>query len=338
MKSQGSLLDGVRISVAGKKDGQAKESNRMGRRGIGAAAAYMLCAVLLVLFNKAALSTYQFPCANIVTVLQMICSTVVLYLLRSGNMITFSEPNQGADMFSRRFVSLSTLKQASPLSIAYMFYMVVGMAAVRGVNVPMYTSLRRTTVFFTMVMEYLIAGQSHSWPVVASVGVILFGAAVAGIRDYSYETRGYALVLLSNVTTAIYLATISRIGRSTGLNSFGLMWCNGLICGPLLFFWTLCSGELLTALKFPALSSPGFQAVLLLSCLLAFGLNYSIFLNTSLNSPLTQTMCGNFKDLGTVVFGWRIFGGVHFDWFNLLGQILGFVGSGMYAYCKLKGK
>lgn len=111
-----------------------------------------------------------------------------------------------------------------------------------------------------------------------SVGVILFGAAVAGIRDYSYETRGYALVLLSNVTTAIYLATISRIGRlsleitgavhhtgwsyliafnlfgsvwnmqkyqqlllyvtnqrclwfsagrSTGLNSFGLMWCNG---------------------------------------------------------------------------------------------------------------
>ena len=34
---------------------------------------------------------------------------------------------------------------------------------------------------------------------------------------------------------------------------------------------------------------------MLMSCILAFALNYTIFLNTSLNSPLTQTMCGNLK-------------------------------------------
>lgn len=38
-----------------------------------------------------------------------------------------------------------------------------------------------------------------------------------------------------------------------------------------------------------------FQVVLLLSCILAFFLNYSIFLNTTLNSALTQTICGNLK-------------------------------------------
>ena len=37
------------------------------------------------------------------------------------------------------------------------------------------------------------------------------------------------------------------------------------------------------------------QAVIGTSCLLAFALNYTIFLNTSLNSALTQTMCGNLK-------------------------------------------
>lgn len=37
------------------------------------------------------------------------------------------------------------------------------------------------------------------------------------------------------------------------------------------------------------------QVVLLLSCILAFFLNYSIFLNTTLNSALTQTICGNLK-------------------------------------------
>lgn len=34
---------------------------------------------------------------------------------------------------------------------------------------------------------------------------------------------------------------------------------------------------------------------MLFSCILAFFLNYSIFLNTTLNSALTQTICGNLK-------------------------------------------
>ena len=91
-----------------------------------------------------------------------------------------------------------------------------------------------------------------------SVGLIVFGAFVAGARDMSYESYGYVIVLLANLATAIYLATIARVGKiyiftlimcrtcwislqhfflsfvisgkSSGLNSFGLMWCNGMKC------------------------------------------------------------------------------------------------------------
>jgi solute carrier family 35 protein len=62
---------------------------------------------------------------------------------------------------------------------------------------------------------------------VNSVAIIVLGAFVAGSRDLSFELEGYATVLLSNIMTAIYLATIARLGKTTGLNSFGLMWCNG---------------------------------------------------------------------------------------------------------------
>lgn len=34
---------------------------------------------------------------------------------------------------------------------------------------------------------------------------------------------------------------------------------------------------------------------MLMSCILAFFLNYCIFLNTTLNSAVTQTICGNLK-------------------------------------------
>ncbi|THG22973.1 hypothetical protein TEA_013555 [Camellia sinensis var. sinensis] len=296
--------------------------------------------VLLILFNKAALSSYSFPCANVITLFQMICSCAFLYALRRWKLISFSvgESLPLADN-SPTFVPLKTLIRTSPLALTYLLYMLVTMESVRGVNVPMYTTLRRTTVVFTMLVEYVLAGQKYTSSVVGSVALIVIGAFIAGARDLSFDSYGYAVVFMANITTAIYLATIARIGRkSSGLNSFGLMWCNGILCGPFLLFWTFIRGDLEMTLNFPYLFSPGFLAVLLLSCILAFFLNYSIFLNTTLNSALTQTICGNLKDLFTIGLGWMVFGGLPFDFFNVVGQLLGFVGSGLYAYYKLIGK
>jgi solute carrier family 35 len=46
------------------------------------------------------------------------------------------------------------------------------------------------------------------------VALIVFGAFVAGARDLSFDARGYAIVFVANITTAIYLATINRIGKA----------------------------------------------------------------------------------------------------------------------------
>ncbi|ONK72917.1 uncharacterized protein A4U43_C04F24900 [Asparagus officinalis] len=228
-------------------------------------------------------------------------------------------------------------KRGAYAALSYMTC-AASMEAVRGVNVPMYTTLRRTTVVFTMIMEYLLIGQKYGFSIIVSVALIVFGAFIAGARDLSFDTYGYAVVLVANLTTAIYLATISRLGKTSGLNSFGLMWCNGLVCGPVLLAWTFISGDLKLTINFPYLLSPGFQAVMLLSCVMAFFLNYSIFLNTTLNSAVTQTICGNLKDFVTVGLGWVLFGGLPFDLLNIIGQGLGFMGSGLYAYCKIRGK
>ncbi|OIV98255.1 hypothetical protein TanjilG_14844 [Lupinus angustifolius] len=92
------------------------KGSTMTRKGIHTALSYMAAAVLLVMFNKAALSSYNFPFANLITLCQ-----------------------------------------------------VVTMEAVRRVNVPMYTTLRRTTVAFTMIVEYFVSGQRYSTFVVASL-------------------------------------------------------------------------------------------------------------------------------------------------------------------------
>nr|POE81638.1 udp-sugar transporter sqv-7 [Quercus suber] len=105
------------------------------------------------------------------------------------------------------------------------------MESVRGISVPMYTTLRRTTVAFTMIVEYVLTGKKHSPSIVACVGIILLGAFVAGARDLSFDAYAYAVVFIANICTAVYLASIAHIGKSSGLNTFGLMWCNGMIRG-----------------------------------------------------------------------------------------------------------
>ncbi|XP_021852767.1 UDP-N-acetylglucosamine transporter UGNT1 isoform X2 [Spinacia oleracea] len=320
------------------EDGNSK-FKAMSRKGIYAAISYMFCAVLLIMFNKAALSSYKFPYVNVITLLQLICSCIFLYIMRQWNIISFTK-----DVSLRTvdnpiiLVPFNTLVQTLPLALSYLLFMLVSMESVRGISVPMYTTLRRTTVAFTMVVEYLVSRQKHSLLVVGSVGIIILGAFVAGARDLSFDFYSYGVVLLSNLCTAIYLTSIARLGKSSGLNSFGLMWCNGIICGPILLLSTFLQGDLQKLISFPHLSSPGFQAVMLLSCVMAFFLNYTVFWNTALNSALTQTICGNLKDVFTIGLGWLLFGGLPFDLFNILGQGIGFLGSCFYAYCKLKGK
>jgi hypothetical protein len=62
----------------------------------------------------------------------------------------------------------------------------------------------------SIMFHYPVANQGF-----ISVALIVFGAFVAGARDLSFDARGYAIVFVANITTAVYLATINRIGKSS---------------------------------------------------------------------------------------------------------------------------
>ncbi|KAK7327719.1 hypothetical protein VNO77_21807 [Canavalia gladiata] len=326
------------LSNDSKNEDKQQRVSTMTRKGVYSALSYMVSSVLLVMFNKAALSSYNFPFANVITLTQMVCGFIILYVMKSVKIISFtSDESQSSSNNRVLFVSFRTLAETFPLAITYLLFMVVTMEAVRGINIPMYTTLRRTSVAFTMVMEYFLSGKTHSSFVIGSVGIILAGAFVAGARDMSFDAYAYTVVFIENMCKAVYLASVSHIGKSTGLNIFGLVWCNVVICGPILFLWSLLRGDLQTTLNFPYLFHPGFQVVMLLSCVLTFFMNYIVVLNTTINSALTQAICGNLKDVFTSGFGWLLFGGLPYDLFNVIGQSLGFLGSCLYAYFKLQG-
>jgi hypothetical protein len=62
----------------------------------------------------------------------------------------------------------------------------------------------------------------HFWVVnqgFISVALIVVGAFIAGARDLSFDARGYTIVFVANITTAVYLATINRIGNAVSFLS-----------------------------------------------------------------------------------------------------------------------
>lgn len=134
-----------------------------------------------------------------------------------------------------------------------------------------------------------------------------------------------------------------------------MMLYNNVLSLPVVLLMSLSLGELEGLAKFPYLYDPGFLFCFFFSSSLAFILNYSIFLCTTLNSALTTSVtgapapvtalaqparcaplrrpppsrgacAGQIKNVATTVVGLFLFGDVQFHPLNIVGLALGVLG------------
>jgi len=120
--------------------------------------------------------------------------------------------------------------------------------------------------------------------------IVFSGELNTALHFESLHVLGFQVLKTSALTMLfwwrLFVCRLTSFPRSNLLaitTRYGGHWCYHLIiertrpCGDhwLLPFWL--------------------QICVVLSCMMAFCLNYTIFLNTTINSALTQTMCGNLK-------------------------------------------
>jgi solute carrier family 35 protein len=108
---------------------------------------------------------------------------------------------------------------------------------------PASSTLRRLTTLFTMLGEGYLLGTRNSRSVQASVWLMIFGAVIAGMSDFDYSPIGYALVGANCVFTAAYLLYIAKLGKSSGLNTFGLMFVNNIQSLPIVAIICILNGD-----------------------------------------------------------------------------------------------
>ncbi|KAL6065934.1 hypothetical protein QOT17_009908 [Balamuthia mandrillaris] len=288
---------------------------------LAAAFSYGFFSFSAVIVNKVVLSKWDFNFPLTMIACQMIVSYGLLMGLKSAGLI--SVPNW----------SMETAKKAYPLALSHCINVILGLSSLSLVSIPMFSTLRRTGVAYVMALEFLLLKKRQPSSIIGSVGLIVLGALVAGWNDLNFDLFGYVLTCTVNVTTALALTLIPKIGKAADLGPLGLMLYQITLGFPLIVLAILMSGEYVDMLAYPHWSSPSFLILFFMSCAQIFVLNYSIFLCTTVNSPLTTTVTGALKDCAQTVGGFFIFD-LSIQFFNLVGISIGMSGGILYSYLK----
>eukprot|EP00762_Andalucia_godoyi_P006593 ANDGO_05020.mRNA.1 Putative UDP-sugar transporter DDB_G0278631 len=298
---------------------------------IGSAFLYGSVSVLIVLFNKAVLSSFDdrssFPFA--LAMFQALAGMLVFALLSFLN-VTSNIPYAPS---MKLFTSMLGISFANVLSVATSFL------CLSHTTVPTYGMLKRQAIPITLFLDLYVRkkGAAPSWQVVGSVLVMTVSGFAMGLSDVSFSVIGYALGLGSAFFQSLFLVLSNRyfVDRSMNALQSAQLHCWASFPHHLLLFILTDEPRQLLDFSGRFWHDPKFMLCFWASVLLGVLLILSTQLCSIMNSALTVMVTGQTKSVLQAFVGIAVFSTKH-SRANIVAIILGFVGSGWYAWAKLQ--
>lgn len=331
---------------------------------VGTAVFYGAASLAVIFVNKIVLSQYGFKNFEFLALAQFISTLFAvgtLHILTSYKMLPV-----GASGIQLPRLSVDMIREILPVSLLFLGNVVFGLGGTGSLSLPMFTALRRFSIPMTMLGEWLAVpnGKRPSRAVVLCVTMMVVGALIAALSDLSFDFRGYTLVFLNNLCTAlsgVYLRRASNSARAGGKMS--VLFYNSLFSAILLIGYFSADIALFHIASQSAASTPllrgggeqpiatigssssaigqvitfagwadaGFLWAFFFASVMGSVLNYSIFLCTNANSALTTSVVGCLKNVLTTYVGMITMGDYTFSWANFMGLNISIVGSVIYA-------
>eukprot|EP00742_Colponemidia_sp_Colp-10_P012122 GILJ01013564.1.p1 GENE.GILJ01013564.1~~GILJ01013564.1.p1 ORF type:complete len:317 (+),score=30.27 GILJ01013564.1:25-951(+) len=253
---------------------------------------------------------------------QLVCSVLCCSILKAFRVIDYPD------------LSTAMLQKTFTVSILFVFNVFVGFVGLRLVNIPMFIALRKTVTIFVLAFEFYLLGKRVRYDTVQAIGLIVLGAIMAAASDMTSDILGYFFVILNNIATAAYLTATNKLSKATGLNSFGLLFYNGVNALPMTLLLSILLDEPTGIATYPYLYDPQFICLVLLASMTGVVLQYAIFLCSTVNSPLATSITGNLKDIFSSILGFLISSDVQPTLMLVMGIFTSLSGAGYYSYLK----
>uniref|UniRef100_F7IKR8 Solute carrier family 35 member D2 n=1 Tax=Callithrix jacchus TaxID=9483 RepID=F7IKR8_CALJA len=222
---------------AGADSGAARLPSRVAR--LLSALFYGTCSFLIVLVNKALLTTYGFPSPIFLGIGQMAATIMILYVSKLNKIIHFPD-------FDKKIPV-----KLFPLPLLYVGNHISGLSSTSKLSLPMFTVLRKFTIPLTLLLETIVLGKQYSLSIIVSVFAIVLGAFIAAGFLLMYSTilcSYYNSALTTAVVGAIKNVSVAYIGMLISgdyifslLNFVGLNIC---MAGGLRYSFLTLSSQL----------------------------------------------------------------------------------------------
>ena len=282
-------------------------------RKFAAAFGYCATATFLTVSNTHVLRTAKLVKVQTLLLAQQLFVVFVASVAHSFRLIKLKRPSLPHPIFLL-------------VVFSFIFYVVSSLYAQSAIDLPLYVTLRKTQIFLTILLEYLIRGQKLSASASIGVSLTLCGALLMGMCDFRGNPTGYVVCVTCNVFGSLYLTALAKHKSiDDHIDSANMSFQTALY---LIFFavcWVAMAGGVGQQLE-----SLTQDPSILLSIVLAGMMNISVIINTRLNSPLTQSVCSSLKDVCVVLIG-AFLTPISLNLLNITGFLLTFVGAAVYS-------
>jgi len=285
------------------------------------------CGIIFV--NKILFQTYDFPYATFTTS----CHFVITFI---GVSIC-----ERIGFFKQK--KLSNWDVAS-ITIFFVGFVVFNNLSLNYNSVGFYQLMKVMTTPVIAFIQNFFYGQVLPWSLKLSLVPIVIGVAMATVSDVRFNRYGLFWAILGILSTSYYQIFVKKKQNELDANAFQILYYQAPQAACMTFVLTPFLDEALDLTQVSEMVASGFTpsqlavaGVVLLSSLLAFCVNLSIFLVVGATSPISYNVLGHAKLLVILTFGIFVFGD-DTNTIRICGMFMAFGGIVTYTHLKIQAQ
>mmetsp|Transcript_25496 Transcript_25496/g.25743 ORF Transcript_25496/g.25743 Transcript_25496/m.25743 type:complete len:316 (+) Transcript_25496:123-1070(+) len=253
----------------------------------------------MILFNKAVLSTMDFPYPMFLTTWHMFLATVLTQIMaRTTSML----PGVGEKKVT--FEVMQT--QILPVSLFFAVSLVLANKSYIYLSVSYIQMLKAFTPVAVLIFSYVSGLEKSSCIELYVVTVICIGVAMTSVGEMYFSLIGFTFQSLAIMAESSRLVLTNVLMKQLKLDPLSSLYYIAPMC--CLFIGTACLLFEIQSLPLDRMQSTEFILIMLANGAVAFTLNVAVVLLISNTSALTLTLAGIVKDILLVVLSVTVFG------------------------------